>query len=65
MLKKILKMKYIWLIIPMLLIYTVSFAQTLTTDAPPQQKIWEVFLKVLFPAVWTAVSPWVTGLVTS
>jgi len=53
------------MIIGVLLISVTSYAQTLTTDAPPHQKIWEVFLKVLFPAVWTAVAPWVTGLVTS
>jgi hypothetical protein len=63
------KYKYSWLhiimIIGVLLISVTSYAQTLTTDAPPQQKIWEIFLKVLFPAVWTAVAPWVTGLITS
>jgi hypothetical protein len=63
------KYKYSWLhitmIIGMLLMSVTSYAQTLTTDAPPQQKLWEVFLKVLFPAVWTAVAPWITGLVTS
>lgn len=42
-----------------------ALAQTLTTDAPADQKIWEVFLKVLFPTLWTAVSPYVTGLITS
>lgn len=42
-----------------------ALAQTLTTEAPADQKIWEVFLKVLFPTLWTAVSPYVTGLITS
>ena len=42
-----------------------SLAQTLTTDAPAEQKIWEVFLKVLFPTLWTAVSSFITGLITS
>lgn len=42
-----------------------SMAQTIMTDKPVDQKIWEVGLKVLFPALWTAVAPWVTGIVTS
>lgn len=42
-----------------------ALAQTLTTDAPADQKIWEVLLKVLFPTLWTAVSPFFTGLITS
>lgn len=62
------KFKYSWLhimmIIGVLLMSITSYAQTLTTDAPPQQKLWEVFLKVLFPAVWTAVAPWLTGIIT-
>lgn len=33
--------------------------------APPEQKLWEIFLKVLFPTLWTAVSPFLTGLITS
>ena len=65
MLNKLWGIRSILLMVVMLCVYTTAFAQTLTTDAPPQQKIWEVFLKVLFPAVWTAVAPWVTGLVTS
>lgn len=48
----------------MVLWYSNVLAQTLTTDAPAQQKIWEVFLKVLFPAIWTGVAPWLTGIVT-
>lgn len=42
-----------------------ALAQTLTTEAPAEQKLWEVFLKVLFPTLWTAVSPFFTGLITS
>jgi len=65
MFKKLWYVRYMLLITAMLLVYSVSFAQTLTTDAPAEQKIWEVFLKVMFPAIWTGVAPWVTGLVTS
>ena len=65
MIRMIWSMRHMLLTLMILLVCTESFAQTLTTDAPPQQKIWEVFLKVLFPAVWTAVAPWITGLVTS
>lgn len=65
MFKRMLSMKYIWLTIPMLFIYSVSIAQTLTTNEPAPQKIWEVFLKVLFPAIWTYVAPQLTGLITS
>ena len=44
-----------------------GWAQEATVSAPlaPEQKLWEVFLKVLFPTLWTAVSPFVTGLITS
>lgn len=42
----------------------ISIAQTLTSDAPAEQKLWEVFLKVLFPTVWTAVSPFFTKYVS-
>lgn len=48
-----------------LLIALPALAQTLTTEAPAEQKLWEVFLKVLFPTLWTAVSPFITGLITS
>lgn len=43
-----------------------GLAQEATIAAPaPQQKLWEVFLKVLFPTLWTAVAPYITGLITS
>jgi len=42
-----------------------SMAQTIMTDKPTPQKLYEVLLKVLFPVIWTAVSPWLTGLVTA
>jgi hypothetical protein len=48
----------------MVLWYSNVLAQTLTTDAPAQQKIWEMFLKIIFPAIWTGVAPWLTSLVT-
>lgn len=41
-----------------------AVAQTIMTDKPVDQKLWEVFLKVLFPTVWTAVSPFATKYVT-
>ena len=43
---------------------SLSIAQTLTTDAPAEQKVWEIFLKVLFPTLWTAVSPFFTKFVS-
>lgn len=49
----------------MTLWYSQVLSQTLETDAPAQQKLWEIFLKLIFPTIWTAVAPWVTGLVTS
>lgn len=64
MFKKLLKMRYVWLTCILLLVYAESFAQTLTTDAPPQQKAWEIILKVMFPALWTIGAPWLTGIVT-
>ena len=36
---------------------SLALAQTLTTDLPPEQKAWEVFLKVLFPPLWMSLSP--------
>ena len=39
----------------------VALAQTLTTDAPAEQKLWEVILKMAFPVVMTVVGPLVTG----
>ena len=48
----------------MLMWVGISIAQTLTTDAPAEQKVWEVFLKVLFPTLWTAVSPFFTKYVS-
>lgn len=44
--------------------YGAVLAQTLTTDKPADQKIWEMFLKIIFPAIWTGVAPWVTSLIT-
>lgn len=41
-----------------------GLAQEATAPAP-EQKLWEVFLKVLFPTLWTAVAPYITGLITS
>jgi len=63
-------MKYVrviqlMMIVLMILWYGTVFAQTLTTDEPVPQKAWEIFLKIVFPAIWTGVAPWVTGLVTS
>ncbi len=51
----------VWILI---LMATYAAAQTLTTDAPTEQKVWEVALKLIFPAIWTAVSPFVTKGVT-
>ncbi len=42
---------------------SVAIAQTLTTDAPPVQKTWEILLKLAFPVVMTVVGPLVTGLI--
>lgn len=48
----------------MVLWYSSVLAQTLTTDEPVPQKMWEVFLKILFPAVWTGLAPYITSLIT-
>lgn len=65
MYKKLWRIRHVLLIILMLSWYTVSFAQTLTTDEPAPQKIWEIMLKLGFPVLMTAVSPWLQGLITS
>lgn len=65
MIRKLLSMKYVWMTCILLFVCVEAFAQTLTTDALPQQKAWEILLKVLFPTIWTAVAPWLTGIVTS
>jgi hypothetical protein len=49
----------------MLFISVSVYAQTIMTDKPTDQKVWEVALKIIFPAIWTALAPWITGLVTS
>lgn len=38
-------------------------AQTLTTDAPVPQKMWEIILKLAFPLVLTVVGPFVTSFI--
>jgi hypothetical protein len=48
----------------MVLWYGNVLAQTLSTNAPVDQKVWEMFLKIIFPAIWTGVAPWVTSLIT-
>ena len=59
--------RFLYLLSPVLVLLSVSYAvaQTLTTDAPPEQKAWEVALKMLFPIIMTAVGPYFTGLITS
>lgn len=37
-----------------------AVAQTLTTDAPLEQKTWEILLKLAFPVLMTAVGPMLT-----
>lgn len=46
--------------IAMILWYGIALAQTLTTDASAGQKTWEVLLKILFPVIWTGISPLIT-----
>ncbi len=41
-----------------------SIAQTLASDAPPEQKLWEIMLKAIFPPLWTALSPMLTGAIS-
>jgi hypothetical protein len=63
MFKKIWQIRHLLLMFVMLLVYSNSFAQTLTTDAPVPQKAWEVLLKLGFPVVMTVVGPFVTGFI--
>lgn len=58
------KIRYVWVVVIMLLMYSTVLAQTLTTDEPLPQKALEIFLKMVFPAIWTGVGPWITRLVT-
>ena len=39
----------------------VAIAQTVTTDAPAPEKIWQVVLKLAFPIITTAIIPWLSG----
>jgi hypothetical protein len=48
----------------MVLWYGSVLAQTLSTNAPADQKAWEMILKIVFPAIWTGVAPWITSLIT-
>lgn len=42
----------------------ISIAQTVASDAPSSDKLWEVVLKVAFPALWTVASPFFTKGIT-
>lgn len=59
------KLRVLFMVVCVLLMSVSAYAQTIMTDKPVDQKVWEVALKVIFPAIWTAVAPWITGLVTS
>ena len=50
-------------VLTLVLIGSIATAQTLTTDEPAPQKLWEVLLKLAFPIVMTVVGPLVTGLI--
>ena len=59
--------RYRYLLSPVLVLLSVSYAvaQTLTTDEPAPQKMWEVLLKTFFPILMTVGMPYLTGLITS
>lgn len=59
------RLRVLFMTVCMLLISVSVYAQTIMTDKPTDQKVWEVALKIIFPAIWTALAPWITGLVTS
>jgi hypothetical protein len=52
------------LLLSILIPWSYAIAETLTTDAPVEQKLWEVMLKTIFPVLWTAVGPFFTKGVT-
>ncbi len=55
---------FLTVLLMMILMALPATAQTLTTDAPVLQKMWEIFLKIIFPTLWTAVSPLFTRGIT-
>lgn len=59
--------RYLYLLSPVLVLLWASYAiaQTLTTDAPAPEKLWEIILKLGFPILMTALGPYATGLITS
>lgn len=48
----------------MLILASHSIAQTVASDAPTSDKLWEVVLKLTFPALWTVASPFFTKGIT-
>lgn len=43
----------------------INYAFAQVPDSHPMNDTWEVLLKVLFPAIWTAVAPFVTKGITA
>jgi hypothetical protein len=43
---------------------SVVLAQTILTDEPPEQKVWEVFVKPTFMLLMTIVGPFITRYIT-
>lgn len=48
----------------MLLCTVPALAQAVISDVPAVEQSWEVGIKLFFPVLWTAVSPYLTGFVT-
>lgn len=65
MLKKLWRIRYVFMIVVMVLWYGHAIAQTLTTDEPVPQKAWEILLKLGFPVIMTVIGPIVTGFIKS
>ncbi len=59
--------RYLYLLSPLFILLSVSvaLAQTLATDKPAPEKLWEMLLKLGFPILMTAIAPYLTGLITS
>lgn len=57
------KLMTICVVAIMVLWYGNVIAQTLTTNEPAPQKAWEMMLKIIFPAIWTGLAPYITSLI--
>jgi hypothetical protein len=56
--------RYLYLLSPVLVLLSVSYGfaqQSIASDAPPEEKLWQTLLKLAFPFIMTMVGPYLTS----